>query len=178
MSPTLDRKRSPPPHPRRSLSELEIVQNPALGAYMIWQFGFGFQAGDGRPAPLPLAFLVLPLLLHRPTLEVIASTRKSSGLALFAAKLGEEREDLLAVHERALLLRPLTLQSIAMGIRVTLLTVDYTKATARANALPPKTKKPTEPERLKGVSGAAEKLGHWFSKAGLHQVATALRVEF
>jgi hypothetical protein len=51
---------------------------------------------------LPLAFLVLPLVLHRPTLEMINSTRKASGLALFAAKLGEERENLLAVHERAL----------------------------------------------------------------------------
>lgn len=169
---------SPSHDRRRPLSEPEIVQNPALGAYMIWQFSLGFQAEDARLAPLPLAFLVLPLLLHRRTLEMIGSTRKSSGLALFAAKLGEERENLLAVHERALLLRSLTLQSVAMGSRAKLLTVDYAAAAVRANALEPKSKKPALPERIKGVAGAAEKLGHWFCKAGLHQVATTLRVEF
>jgi hypothetical protein len=89
----------------RALTELEIVQNPALGAYVLWRFGVGFQSEDGRPAALPLAFLVLPLLLHQPTLKMIKSTQKASGLALFAAKLGQERENLLAVHERALALR-------------------------------------------------------------------------
>jgi hypothetical protein len=159
------------------LNEFEIVQNPALGAYAIWRFGLGFQSEEGRPATLPLAFLVLPLVLHRPTLEMINSTRKASGLALFAAKLGEERENLLAVHERALTLRRLTLQSIAMGVGGRLLTLDYVAATVRANTPEPTIRKPVLPERIKGFSGA-EKVGYWFSKLGLHQVASTLAVEF
>ena len=115
------------------LTELEIVQNPALGAYALWRFGVGYQTEDGRPPPLPLAFLVLPLLLHQPTLKMIASTQKASGLTLFAAKLGQERENLLAVHERALALRRLSLQSIAMGVDHRLLTLDYNAVTLRAN---------------------------------------------
>ena len=93
--------------PAEPLSELEIIQNPALGAYTIWQFGLGFQGDDERPPAFLLAFLVLPLLLYEPTLQVIGSTRKTSGIALFSAKLGEERENLLAVHDRALALRRL-----------------------------------------------------------------------
>jgi hypothetical protein len=42
----------------RALTELEIVQNPALGAYALWRFAVGFQSEDGRPGALPLAFLV------------------------------------------------------------------------------------------------------------------------
>jgi Family of unknown function (DUF6521) len=160
------------------LSEFEIVQNPALGAYAIWRFGLGFQSEESRPAVLPLAFLVLPLVLHRPTLELITSTRKASGLALFAAKLGEERENLLALHERAHILRRLTLQSIAMGISSHLLTLDYQAATLRANTLEPNIRKPVLPERIKGFSGAADKVGYWFSKVGLPQVAATLAVEF
>jgi ABC-three component (ABC-3C) system Middle Component 3 len=160
------------------LSELEIVQNPALGAYTIWRFGLGFQNEDGRLAALPLAFLVLPLLLHRPALEIIISTRKASGLALFAAKLGEERENLLAIHERALALRRLTLQSIAMGVGGRLLTLDYAAVTLRANTPEPTMRKPMLPERIRGFSGAADKVGFWFSKMGLHQVASTLAVEF
>jgi hypothetical protein len=160
------------------LSEIEIVQNPALGAYAIWRFGIGFQSEDSRPAALPLAFLVLPLLLHRPTLGVISSTQRASGLALFAAKLSQERENLLAVHDRALALRQLTLQSIAMGVGERLLTLDYVSATIRANTHESTIRKPILPERIRGFSGAAEKIGYWFSKLGLHQVASTLAVEF
>ena len=160
------------------LNELEIVQNPALGAYLIWQFGLGFQADDSRPAALPLVFIVLPLLLHSQTLQVIGSTRKTSGLTLFAAKLAEERENLLAVHERARLLRTLTLESIVLGIQSKLLSVDYDQATLRANTLLEPSAKPFLPEHLRGLPASADKIGHWFSKAGLGQVANTLKVEF
>lgn len=160
------------------LTELEIVQNPALGAYALWRFGAGYQTEDGRPPPLPLAFLVLPLLLHQPTLKMIASTQKASGLTLFAAKLGQERENLLAVHERALALRRLSLQSIAMGVDHRLLTLDYNAVTLRANTADKSLQKPSLPERIRGFSGASDKLGYWFSKLGLRQVASTLAVEF
>jgi Family of unknown function (DUF6521) len=160
------------------LSELEIVQNPALGAYALWQFGLGFQADDSRPATLPLFFLVLPLLFHRQTLQMIGSTRKSSGLALLAAKLGEERENLLAVHGRARLLRALTLESIGLGIHSKLLSVDYAEATVRANSPSKLLRRLTLPERLKPLPLCADKIGYWFSKSGLNQVASTLKVDF
>jgi hypothetical protein len=161
----------------RPLSELEIVQNPVLGAFALWHFGLGHQSEAGSPAPFPLAFLVLPLILHRKTLDFVTSARSASGLLLFAAKLAEEREALLAVHERATLLRPLTLQSVAFGVNAGLLSLNYEQATLRANT-PEKTKKPVIPQRIRGVSGAAEKLGRWFSRVSLVQVVTALQVEF
>lgn len=160
------------------LTETEIIQNPALCAFVLWRFGLGFQSEDGHPAILPLAFLVLPLVLHRPTLDMITSTRKASGIALFAAKLGEERELLFAVHERALAMRPLTLQSIGMGVAGGLLTLDYNAATLRANTPEPDAPKPKLPERIRSFSGAADKIGYWFSKVSLNQVASTLVVEF
>jgi len=159
------------------LSELEIVQNPALGAFALWHFGLGFQSEAATPASFPLTFLVLPLILHKKTLDFVSSTRPASGLLLFAAKLAEEREALLAVHERAILLRPLTLQSIAFGITTGLLSLNYERAELRAN-IPEKRKKPVVPQRIKGVSGAAEKLGRWFSRVSFVQIVTALQVEF
>jgi hypothetical protein len=163
---------------RRALTELEIIQNPALGAYTLWRFGIGFQSEDGRPSPLPLAFLVLPLLLHQPTLKMIISTQRASGLALFVAKLGQERENLVAVHERALALRRLSLQSIAMGVSNRLLKLDHDTVTLRANTADDSLRKPSLPERIRGFSSAADKLGYWFSKLGLRQVASSLLVEF
>lgn len=161
-----------------NLSETAIIQNPALGAFTLWKFGLGFQSDNGTPAALPLLFLVLPLLFHKQTRDVIESTRKVSGLALFAAKLGEDRENLLAVHERALVLRKLTLDSLTLGIRGGLLSVDYLAATVRANTLLANEAKLALPERLKTLPASADKVGCWFSKANINQLATALRVEF
>jgi len=157
------------------LTEFQTVQNPSLGGYLIWQFGLGFQAEDSQKSNFLLAFLVLPLLLHRPTLGLVLSTRKSSGLALFASKLGEEHENLLAVHSRALALRQLSLQSIAFAVNRGLITVDYESAYFRSNTL---TKKAPVPERIRSMSTAAQRIGFWFSKMSVHQIASTLRVQF
>lgn len=158
------------------LSELQIVQNPSLGGYLIWQFGSGFQTEDSQRSSFLLAFLVLPILFHRPTLQLVSSTRKGSGLALFASKLGEEHENLLAVHNRAFALRQLSLQSIAFGVNRGLISIDYENALFRSNTLT--TKVPALPERIKNMSVAAQRIGFWFSKMSVHQIAATMRVQF
>jgi hypothetical protein len=160
------------------LSELNLVQNPALGAYVLWQFGLGYQSYDGEAAKLPAVFLILPIILHRPTLEVVSSTQKGSGLVLFAAKLADREEDLLAIHTRALLLRRLTLRSVGFAINAGIATLNYEAATMRANSLAHKSRRPRVPERLRALSNGAEKVGYWFAKMGLPQIASTLKVEF
>lgn len=161
------------------LTELDIVQNPAIGAYLIWQFTLGYQENGAEAAPIPLAFLVLPMLLHRQTFDEVASTRKASGLPLFAAKFDKEREILMGIHGRAVQLRPLSLQSIGVAATSKLVRVDYDTAQLRGYSLELlDAAKPRLPERLKGFAAAADKLGYWFSKLGLAQVASTLRVDF
>lgn len=162
----------------RSLSELEIIQNPALGAYLLWRFGIGYQSSDGRQAPFHLFFLVLPLVLHRHTLSKISSTQRASGLALFAAKLAEERENLMAIHNRTLLLRRLSLQSLAMGTEHRLLSISAGTATVRANTADEQFRVPLLPDRITPLARAPEKLGYWCSQFSLHQIATTLMVDF
>jgi len=164
--------------PGAGLTEIEIIQNPALGAYLLWLYGLSFQREREIPSSVLLSFLVLPLLLHKPTVRLISSTYLRSGLALFAAKYAEAREDLLAVQARTAALRSLTLQSLGVGATTRLLTIDYAAGTVRANQLDSDLSAPRLPERLKSLPSAAEKLGHWFAISGPYQVATTLRVEF
>jgi hypothetical protein len=157
------------------LNEAEVVQNAALGCSLLWRFGHGYQErASSCPVPFPLAFIVLPICMSSRTLQLVTRTNRSSGLALFVAKLGEVREDLLAVHERALALRKLSLFSLATGVRTRLLTVNYDEATVRSNEL----KSPAIPERLREAWNAAEKLGHWCAGLQVKEVSTLLRVEF
>ena len=160
------------------LSEAAIVQNEALGAFALWKFGLAFQDRDGFSATLPLSFLVLPLVLHGPTLSTVLSTHKASGLHLFAGKLSERREDLLAVHGRAMALRQLTLKSLMLGEQSGLLSINSSTAVVRANGLLEGVRAPTLPERIRRIAPACERLGHWFAGLSDQQVAHTLRVEF
>ncbi|ESZ23039.1 hypothetical protein X734_27990 [Mesorhizobium sp. L2C084A000] len=156
------------------MSAVGLVQNPAFGSLLLWSFGSGFQAE--RVGDLPVLtqfFLVLPLVLHGPTVRTIRSTNQSSGLAKFISKLAEERERLFAVHDRALAMRSLTLESMAAGIATKLLSVDYNTAAVRSNEV----KLPPPPDRLKHHVASAEKLGRWLARLPPNQGFSLLQVE-
>lgn len=155
-------------------SPVEIVQNPAFGAQVLWSFGRGFQTEKVGDLPhFPSFFLVLPLIFHAPTLAEIKSTNQTSGLTKLVAKLSEERERLFAIHDRALAMRKLTLQSIALGVSAKLIHVDYDTALVRSNEVKP----PNPPERLRFHISGAEKVGRWFARLPPGQVFSLLQVE-
>lgn len=162
-----------------SLSELDLVQNPAIGAFLIWQYALGYQEDGAEAAPMLPAFLVLPMLLHRQTFDAVTSTRKASGLTLFAAKFDREREVLLELQGRTRMLRQLSLQSIGVASTSRLVRIDHESASLRGRPLELlEAKKPSLPERLKGFSANADKIGYWFSKLGVAHIASTLRIDF
>ena len=155
-------------------STVALVQNPALGALLLWRFGKSYQEERfAEPAQLHSFFVVLPLLYHAPTLELIRSTLLGSGLSQFAKKLGEERELLISVQTRALKMRELTLASIGTGISSGILHLTYDTARLRSNEAKP----PKEPERLRRHISGADKLGRWFGRLSPDQAFSLLWVE-
>jgi hypothetical protein len=154
-------------------SAVALVQNPAFGSHVLWSFGRGYQAEKIGDLPqLTCFFLVLPLILHGPTLREIRSTNLPSGLIKLAAKLSDERERLFAIHDRAVALRALTFQSVGFGISSKLFHLDYDLARLRSNEL----SLPPPPERLKFHISSADKLGRWFSRLPEAQVFSLLQV--
>lgn len=162
------------PSARSRLTELERVYNPALGAFLVWRTCQGHFAESSEGLPVPLAYLILPIALHRESRDALTRTNSSSGLSLFAAKLGTKQEDLLAVHERALALRSLTHSSITAGALVKMLHFDP----ASAKLLPLDTKPPTPSSDTLKLGRACEKLGMWLARMPVEQVVSTLRVAF
>ena len=157
-----------------ALTEIEKVQNPALGAWLLWEHGCRYQATTrSASSNFLLFFLVLPICLHRPTLDAVNSTQEKSGLGKFCEKLGTKREELLAIHERALKLRSLTISSISFGVRAGLFDIDYESGALRALEY----KAPKQPERVKPHAKGAVKLGAWFEAIDAVNVFTALKVD-
>lgn len=158
--------------------EAQNVQNPALGAAILWRFCCGYAAAHRTlDAPrLPVLFLVLPIVLHQATAELLQRTRTSSGLRAYAAKFGDaavsKQDLLLQVHERAVRWRPLTLQSIELAAAGRLL-----QLSEEGDVIPlSRTKARGLPDEVKQLLANAEKLGTWCGQLSLHEVTTTLKI--
>ena len=108
------------------LNEVQAMQNPALGAALLWRFVCGFSPESSpNGTPLPLAFVVLPLTFHAKSAEKVSGTLVASGLRKFESKFSDDdRGDvLLALQPRMLAMRDLSLRSLRIAIRTGLVTL-------------------------------------------------------
>lgn len=158
--------------------EAQNVQNPALGAAILWRFccAYGTTHPTSAAPGLPTLFVVLPIVLHQATAELLRRTRLSSGLRAFAAKFGDnavaKQDLLLQIHDRSLRWRSLTLQSIELAAAGRLIHL-----TEAGEVIPlSKTKARGLPDEVKLLMGDAEKLGAWCGPLTLHEITTTLKV--
>ena len=160
----------------RSLDEVYLVQNPALGAILIWEFVKGFvRQSAGRLPELPLLFIVLPIVFNETLRTAISGTNPSSGLRLFATKFSKDQEVLLALQRRMLILRPTSLSSLSIGLESGLLTLNVSTASVDCTTkrYPPKTRM-----AVRELGKHADKLGGWCGSLTLQEVQAALRIGF
>ncbi|MES2979135.1 MAG: three component ABC system middle component [Pseudomonadota bacterium] len=158
--------------------EAQHVQNPALGAAILWRFCCAYADSHPANAPpaLPTLFVVLPIVLHQATAELLRRTRLSSGLRAFASKFGDttvsKQDLLLQIHDRSMRWRTLSLQSIELAAAGRLLHL-----TEAGGVLPlSKTKARGLPDEVKQLLSDAEKLGAWCGPLTLHEITTTLKV--
>lgn len=159
-----------------SLNEAEIVQNPALGAALLWMFSLAYaKACDGPGVPMPVMFIVLPILLDEHTRDVASTTRTNSGLNKFSLKLLTKKEDLLSIHSRMLRLRMLTLKSLSLAIAKGLLEIEVSNALVRTKRT---SRGHSFPDELNEFFKVANRLGGWCGRVQLTDIQTFLRVSF
>jgi len=162
--------------------ETQNIQNPALGAMLLWRFAVGYAEGNkvSDPTPLPLLFVVLPMMMHEETARLIVSTHKSSGLRAFAGKFSDSRvaknDLLLAIHDRAIRMRRLTMESLRLALASKLLSVDFKRGAAVS--LSSTTPMLGIPKSVQSMIKNVEKLGYWCSEVSLYEVSNALKVGF
>jgi len=160
--------------------EVRSIQNPALGAGLLWRFACGYVSSQQthEPVPLPLLFVVLPVVLNGQTEDFIQGTQKASGLRSFASKFGRSENSkqdlLLAIHDRMLALRSLTMDSLRMALATRLLCLDNAAAVPLSQ---------TEavagiPSDVRRMMKNSEKLGAWCGLLTLHEVAATLKLRF
>lgn len=162
--------------------EVWDMQNPALGAALLWRFVMAHKEGapPGVDCALPLAFLVLPVVLHEESAELLRGTQRRSGLRVFAGKFratpGVGVDALMGLQRRAVDMRAVSMSALQLAMSAALLRCELDTATvrvARVRAMP--TGWPTEVRRLGGL---AEKFGRWCGELSLYEVASTLLIRF
>ena len=162
--------------------EVRNVQNPALGALLLWRFSVGYSKASRvhDAPPIPLAYIILPIVLHQETHSLLSSTQKRSGLRAFVGKFSESKHSksdlLLSIHNRALALRELTTRSLELAVSTHLVHLDTTEGVfVPVSKTAPKVGIPKE---IQTMAADSEKLGLWCAELSLFEISLALRVRF
>ena len=161
--------------------EVRNVQNPALGSTLLWRFACGYTESNATSShpPIPLLFIVLPIVLHRETFEILKATQRPTGLHGFADKFSRaevgKSDVLFSIQSRASTLRKLTWESLQIGIRTQLLTI----STSEGTVIPVSRPNPRGvPDSVRPILSNAEKLGVWCGGLTLFEIGTILKVGF
>jgi len=125
--------------------------------------------------PLPLAFVVLPVVLHERTREEVSSTRLSAGARKFEEKFRDRGDVLLALNQRTIEMRGLSLHSFRQALASGLVTLVTDRGTLWPRSY---TKPPVDAKSVAELLAAAEKLGSWCRSLSVYEISGILRVEF
>ena len=154
-------------------NDIYHVQNPAIGAMILWRFICGYKAKNSAPTPFPLFFYVLPIILRNDLCVTIKGTQK--GLSKVSEKLFKEKrnDELYSINDSAIALRNLSLKSFNIGTSSNLFRMDF--KTAMVYALVD-TKKTGLSPSIQMLLDSAEKLGKWCSELTLIEICEWLKV--
>ncbi|MBQ5345025.1 MAG: hypothetical protein J6F33_07510 [Acidaminococcaceae bacterium] len=159
-------------------NEVYYVQNPALGAVIIWRFIVGYWNNSNKPVTFLLLFIILPVIFREDFVDLIIKTKKSSGLIKFSNKVfeGKKVDVLYELNNTMFKLRELTLNSIKIGITYGLFSVEADKANVYTNISINIDKQFSHETRR--LLTASERFGIWCSQLSLMEICALLKVRF
>ena len=161
-----------------TMDDVYAVQNPALGATIIWQFVSGYYSVNASAVPFPLLFVVLPIIYNEELRTVIKSTQARSGLSKISEKLIKHKsnDSLYSIHAVAESLKMTSLQSICIASDTKLIYVDLSSALVFpiSNKKPPKLRS----SEIAHMHSSAFKIGQWCAGLSLVDICRQLKVRF
>jgi ABC-3C biological conflict system middle component len=158
------------------LFEQRVIQNTSLAAEAIWQaVHAAFEAKSrAEGVPLPLAFLVLPLVFHQRTSMVLAA--KTQPGVLYKA-LADDREITVGLQTRMQAMSDRTFQALSIAFDTGLLRLDQNR---ERHLIPGRSTPPIAhaTDEVKVIMNASKRVGHTFAELTLVQICTHLNIGF
>lgn len=143
-------------------AEEAALLNPAFCGELIARATRDYERLRGSAFPLPLSFVVLPLVLHPPTLAVLPG-RANTTFATWSA----DNEALLAdLPERTLRLRPISREALLFLTQHRALTVGAEGLRTGVKPMRLSAKTGATTPDVDDIRRAAALLGRWFANQG------------
>lgn len=158
-----------------ALFEQKIIQNTGLSAELIWQVVNEAYEHNRREDGLflPLVFLVLPLVFHRRTAQLLATKRQPG--AIYKV-IDEDREVLIGLQARMQALYDRTVQGLSISFSTGMLKFDQQKQQLCPGLKSVNVEHVTDD--VKTIFRASKRIGQTFSELSMVQVLTVLEVRF
>lgn len=162
--------------------EVNLVQNKALGAYLMYRTVKSYEKSEPSNSGCNLLylFLVLPILYQKDIRDILKSTQIKSGIRMFADKFSstthKSSDIILRVHDLASLYKKLSWEAFTLATKSHLLAIIPEEDTviSRDTTIPAKYECPS----IKPLLHGADRLGAWFAQNSLYEVALNLKVRF
>lgn len=160
-------------------SEYDNVQNPMLGAYLLWNFVLGYFSEKNEYAPIEELFIVLPMIMRSDIADQVKSTNKVSGMRAMSDKFMKAdilKNDIISnLHKDIQSMKDISAMALAEAIKAGLVSVDVENSTIFPLELRKHNK---ESVNVLQMGKNAEKLGQWCAGMDLIQIEEILKVRF
>lgn len=154
--------------------EYEIVQNPALGACVLWQYTDGFTEATGRQRGPSLveAMPVLPLVFHEESAEGLGRRRYDGGLY---TALADDRALFVGLQKRMEDMAPQTFRALNIALRSGLLS--YDRETSELHRVQRVRAPAATNDAVRLMFSTAQRLGHWFASSSPAETLKHLQIK-
>ena len=164
---------------KEMFSEYDNVQNPMLGAYLLWNFVLGYFSEKNEYAPIEELFIVLPMIMRSDIADQVKSTNKVSGMRAMSDKFMKAdilKNDIISnLHKDIQSMKDISAMALAEAIKAGLVYVDVENSTIFPLELRKHNK---ESVNVLQMGKNAEKLGQWCAGMDLIQIEEILKVRF
>lgn len=164
---------------KEMFSEYDNVQNPMLGAYLLWNFVLGYFSEKNEYAPIEELFIVLPMIMRSDIADQVKSTNKVSGMRAMSDKFMKAeilKNDIISnLHKDIQSMKDISAMALAEAIKAGLVSVDVENSTIFPLELRKHNK---ESVNVLQMGKNAEKLGQWCAGMDLIQIEEILKVRF
>jgi hypothetical protein len=137
--------------------EERVALNPAFLALLLRSAASGYEQESERPLPIPLTFVALPLVLHRPTRDALPTIATSLPVWLQDHQLLRE-----GFANRARAIAPAVREALTIGLSTSLVRLSLGGIVEAAE--PQRARHATA--EIRHISTRARFVGRWLARAG------------
>lgn len=153
----------------RTVEEAHLL-NPAFGCIVLSAAVFGFQSIQNEGMSYPLAFTILPIVLHKPTRDALPGTARTP----MAVWLQEHAVAKVQFVERILALKPHTCETLLFGANHNWLGFEHAKLVFKLQESDLDRAIRKLADEAKECTSKAKVVGKWFASVGTTETSMHL----